>query len=233
MISEREKLEFESLPEFVREPRQSAREAYNTKPAREIPTAKPVVVPQNVQANVQADEREPAALPKTAELEALWPGVSHEIFQHGPKKGPSFYLTLGFMAGAVVSLVGIWGFAAVSHMASSGSNAKEIVVQAGQHGTAKGGGGEGSAVVTQLASKNVEPETVVPLSTSYDVGTGDTLAGIALKNYRRATPRLLDEICRANNMKNANVLSLGQKLLLPEYHPQARQIATGASTVQQ
>jgi LysM repeat protein len=226
LISEREKLEFESLPEFVREPRQSAREAYTTKPSREIPTAKPLVAPP-------IEEGELAALPKTAELEALWPGVSHEIFQHGPKKGPSFYLTLGFMAGAVVSLVGIWGFAAVSHMASSGSNSKEIVVQSGQNGSAKGIGGEGGAVVTQLASRNVEPETVVPLSTTCDVGSGDTLAGIALKNYRRATPRLLDEICRANNMKNANVLNLGQKLLLPEYHPQARQIATGGSTVQQ
>jgi hypothetical protein len=52
---------------------------------------------------------------------------------------------------------------------------------------------------------------------------------------------LLDSICRANNMRNANVLSLGQKLNLPEYKsvasqtqvPQTQQVAdTGASRVQ-
>jgi nucleoid-associated protein YgaU len=68
---------------------------------------------------------------------------------------------------------------------------------------------------------------------------GDTLAGIALKNYKKVSPRLLDQICRANNMRNANVLSLGQKLTLPEYKAQttqatqATQVAdTGAGRVQ-
>jgi hypothetical protein len=45
------------------------------------------------------------------------------------------------------------------------------------------------------------------------------------------SPRLLDEICKSNNLRNANVLSLGQKLNLPEYHTQTAQIA-GAGQVQ-
>jgi nucleoid-associated protein YgaU len=74
-------------------------------------------------------------------------------------------------------------------------------------------------------------EVVAPGSGSYQVQTGDTLAGIALKNYKRVSPRLLDEICKANNLRNANVLSLGQKLALPEYHTQPAQIA-GAGQMQ-
>jgi nucleoid-associated protein YgaU len=63
------------------------------------------------------------------------------------------------------------------------------------------------------------------------VQAGDTLAAIAMRNYKRVSPRLLDEICKANNMRNANVLSLGQKLTLPSYNTQPTQIA-GAGQVQ-
>src|SRR5258708_529993 len=115
LITEREKLEFESLPEFVREPR-PARDTYVTKAA-------PVEEPN-----------EPAiALPKSAELEALWPGVNHDVFHVGPKKGPSFYLSIGFAVGAVFSWIGVWAFSAVSHnMASAPAQSKEIVVAQGK-----------------------------------------------------------------------------------------------------
>lgn len=207
MISEREKLEFESLPEFVREPRPS-REVYNSKP--------------------QVSDDVEAALPKSAELEALWPGVNHE-FLHAPRKGASFYLTIGFMVGAVVSLIGVWGISIVTHFASSPhSTNKEIIVDKGQPATTSGAVSGGAAVAT-----SGDPEVIFPASPTIEVGPGDTLAAIALRNYHRATPRLLDEICRANNMRNANVLSLGQKLALPEYRPQSRQVATGGNSVQQ
>ncbi len=49
----------------------------------------------------------------------------------------------------------------------------------------------------------------------HEVQSGDTLAVIARRNCKHASPRLLDEICRANGMRNANVLSLGQKITLP------------------
>lgn len=208
MITEREKLEFESLPEFVREPRPS-REPYASKPVAAV-----------------ADDCEPAApLPKSAELEALWPGVSQEFLHHAPKKGPSFYLTIGFMAGAVVSLLAAWGISCVSHLAAAPQSGKEIVVAAA--------GKQAPNAVPTTGVPADDAATILPVSPTYEVAAGDTLAGIALKNYHRVTPRLLDEICKANNMRNANVLSLGQKLVLPEYHPQSRQIATGASQAQQ
>lgn len=219
MISEREKLEFESLPEFVREPRASSRDAYS--PKAPAPKATPVA-PAMV-------EESDAVLPKSAELEALWPGVNHDILQYAPRKGASFYLTIGFMAGAVVSLVVVWGISAVQHIATAGTpSKKEIVVAQG----AKASQGSTGAVVTTVMPQGGDPEVIIPLNPTYEVGNGDTLAAIALKNYKRATPRLLDEICRVNGMRNANVLSLGQKLALPEYRPQ-RQIATGGSSVQQ
>ncbi|HEY9867987.1 MAG TPA: LysM domain-containing protein, partial [Candidatus Obscuribacterales bacterium] len=75
-------------------------------------------------------------------------------------------------------------------------------------------------------------EVIVPAYPTYEVKSGDTLAAIAIKAYRKVSPRLLDEICRANGMRNANVLSLGQRLVLPEYRPQSSQIAAGAGSVQ-
>lgn len=217
MISEREKLEFESLPEFVREPRTSSRDAYSPRAA-----AQPVEEQDPIPAK--------SSLPKSAELEALWPGVSSD-FLHSPRKGASFYLTIGFMAGAVVSLVGVWGVSCFTHVTANGGVKKEIVVARGQQATPAAGAA--SSVVTSYVPGGTDPEVIIPLNPTYEVGNGDTLAAIALKNYKRATPRLLDEICRANGMRNANVLSLGQKLALPEYRPQTRQIATGASTVPQ
>jgi nucleoid-associated protein YgaU len=221
VISEREKLEFESLPEFVREPRTSSRDSY---------ASAPKATPKTVQPALPLSDDNDAPLPKSAELEALWPGVNHDILSV-PRKGPSFYLTIGFMAGAVVSLVVVWGISAVSHIAASNPVKKEIVV-AGGNATTSGTATATGTVVTQQFPGGGEPEVIVPISPTYVVADGDTLAAIALKNYKRATPRLLDEICRANGMRNANVLSLGQQLSLPEYRPQ-RQIATGGSSVQQ
>jgi nucleoid-associated protein YgaU len=55
------------------------------------------------------------------------------------------------------------------------------------------------------------------------------MAAIAIKEYGRATPRLLDSICKANNLRNANFLQLGQSLTLPDYLPQSAQVAAGPS----
>jgi LysM repeat protein len=221
LITEREKFEFESLPEFVREPRPT-REPYVT-----ASNPKPIIPPTGGPALQPASaEESPVELPKTAELEALWPGISHDFLHASPRKGPSFYLCIGFAAGALFSWIGVWGYCSIAHIAANPTPAKGIVVAQGQqtaaHATASGAPTSGDAS---------EPDAIAPASAVYQVSSGDTLAGIALKNYHRATPRLLDEICRTNSMTNANVLKLGQKLNLPEYHPQ--RIASGVNQVQQ
>lgn len=221
LISEREKLDFESVPEFVREPRASARDSYSAN-----------IATSSDELETKPTSKQSAVLPKTAELEALWPGISHEFLHASPKKGPSFYLCIGFMAGAVCSMIALSGYSVVSHMlTSTSSGGKGIVVSQGQNGGAPINNADGRGT-TALTSTTGDSEIILPVSQTYEVGPGDTLAAIALKNYKRATPRLLDEICRANNMRNANVLSLGQKISLPEYRPQ-RQVATGANTVPQ
>lgn len=219
LVGDQEKLDFESVPEYVREPR-SSRDSYVSK------------------ACYAEDEVEPHA--KSAEIETLWPGVSVD-FLHGNhhKKQPSFYWGVGFVSGIVASVLSVGVIYGATQLFAhhADNSAPQIVVANGSAGvnqvkgsltTVKGA----SAPVTTRISGNFDSEVIAPLFSTYTVRTGDTLASIALQAYKRATPRLLDEICRANGMRNANVLSLGQTLNLPQYRPQTRQIASGASAIQ-
>jgi len=219
LISEQEKLDFDSVPEYVREPR-STRDSYVSKSC------------------YMEDELEPHA--KSAEIETLWPGVSAD-FLHGNshKKQPSFYWGMGFVSGIVATVL-LTGsvLGAMQLFAHHDKNAAPQIVVANGKGsvnqvntaltTMKGA----ALVTTRVATAAGDPEVIVPIFSTYTVKTGDTLASIALQAYKRATPRLLDEICKSNNMRNANVLSLGQTLTLPQYRPPARQIASGASGIQ-
>jgi len=234
VISEREKLEFESLPEFIREPYSAGRESYSSLSQSSTPSPRPSF--GGGYSNTYGgplSSVEDSVLEKTAELEALWPGVNHHEFFQPSRKSPSFFLTIGFLAGAVVSLIGVWGY---SFFTSGGINnvvaqQKKIVVAGG--GTV----GAKSQISSETGSGGTHPivvggsEVIVPAFPTYEVQSGDTLAAIALKAYHRASPRLLDEICKANNMRSAHVLNLGQTLTLPEYRPSS-QIAAGAGAVQ-
>lgn len=211
---ERDTIEIEPLPEYVREESTYRKEVSNAMPSInqerwERPTTpSPIVESEAPQSDV---------------LEALWPGV-HQDFTHAhaPRRGPSFYMTVGFMGGAIVSMLGIWGFSAVSSVvATTGTPAKNQQVVAT------------AAASQQPAAASQTGELITPAVTTYEVASGDTLAGIAIKNYKVASPRLLDEICRANGMRNANVLSLGQKITLPEYHRSTSQVASTTSNVVQ
>jgi LysM repeat protein len=243
VISEREKLEFESLPEFIREPYSAGREAYVPPTASKGSRADDRFASIDEKFGHQYDGRyapvqdkfpdldsniDEIVRPKHEALDTLWPGVEREFLQPR-RRSPSFYLTIGFMAGSFVSLLGVFGYSLISHaVVTSGAadGGKKIVVAGSLPVSPKSQAAEGSAHTTVVNGA----EVLIPAFTTYEVKTGDTLAGIALKAYRRVSPRMLDEICRANNMRSANVLSLGQKLTLPEYHPQSSNLATGAAT---
>lgn len=223
LISETEKLDFESVPEYVREPRSHSRDSYVSK------------------ACYMEDEDLPRT--KSAEIETLWPGISADFLHGGHnKKAPTFYWGVGFASGiaATVAVIGMV-YTCMHCFAGSGEHQPPSIVMARgaattttqmRNGVTTEHGSAPVAVVTTKQPIAGDAELIVPLYTSYTVRTGDTLAGIALQAYKRATPRLLDEICRANGMRNANVLSLGQTITLPEYRPQARQVASGAGTIQ-
>ncbi len=110
------------------------------------------------------------------------------------------------MGGAVIALIVAWGFSGLSSLFA---NYGKVPATLNQSKTT-------SSTVTPEAATNTGVR--VPLVPVYDVQVGDTLAGIALSNYKHISPRLLDDICKANNLTDANVLSSGQKLTLPEYH---------------
>jgi nucleoid-associated protein YgaU len=181
------------------------------------------------------DEVQEILHPKSAELETLWPGIGQDFLQVS-ERGPGFYLTLGFVTGAIMSLAGLWLYAWLTHSSLSYtpnlSSAKKMVVTAGNpaigsklkglHSTQNSVAG--NAEVTTLVPVGSNADLVVPAFTTYEVKTGDTLAVIAAKAYHRISPRLLDAICKANGMRSADVLSLGQKINLPEYRPSINQL---------
>lgn len=221
LLTERERLEFESVPEYIREPKAPARESHSL-------SSRPYLGPY------EEREREARPLPKSEELETLWPTIQASEFlpANSNKRHPAVYVAAGFAGGFLSCLVlfglsaGISGY--MSQKQDLANQNKPIVVA---HGTAGAGQDNQQATVTARQS-DPNAEIIVPLFNSYTVKDGDTLAGIALQAYKRATPRLLDEICKANGMKNANVLSLGQTINLPEYRPQPSQIAAGAAATQ-
>lgn len=229
LTTEQDKLDFESVSEYIREPRGSAKDSYATKSNYFL-------------------EDEAAPLSKSAELETLWPGVSADFLHghHGSKKQPSFYWGIGFASGVsatVVLTAIVFGMMHLFAAATNPQTAARIVLAQGKSSSTTQMGSsvatESGAVVTRVnnlppsAAVGIGgPEVIVPIYSNYTVKNGDTLAGIALQAYKRATPRLMDEICRANGMRNANVLSLGQTIVLPEYRPQSNQIASGATSIQ-
>ncbi len=228
----------DQIPEFIREEYDEDKRKPLLDPKPMLPDPKPMLpsievlsrqaeadpVPLSVNWK-ESSAPSPSQSPPADELEALWPGVHHELIQPA-KRTPSFYLMLGFMAGAVVSLLTVWSYSAISAKIAAGNDAqaKQIVVAGTPKQEAPQNGG------AQVEVKNVDPNaTIVPISSTYEVKSGDTLAVIATKNYKKVTPRLLDEIVRVNGLKSAHLLNLGQKLQLPDYKPQSSRIAASAS----
>ncbi len=236
---DQEKLELEGLPEYVRDSDVSTRDAFVSISTRSLAEREAQRTASTSDWQSQRDTGSfnritaEVAAPKTDELEALWPGV-HQDFMHSPKRTPSFYLSMGFMAGAVLSMIGIWGYSAVSGLMASNSQPGRATVAVASASPAAGQTTQ--AVVPQGSDPN---SVLVPAHATVTIASGDTMAAIALREYKRASPRLLDAICKANGLKNVNFLSLGQTINLPNYQPcsqtaspaNAQVAATAASQV--
>lgn len=198
MNSEREQIDLEILPEYVREAKVTAKEHSDAQHPRY----------QTLNSQAAAHQPEHA---KPDMLEALWPGVHHDLAHPGPRRPQGLYLVIGFAAGVVVTLLAVWASSSVCPWLAGLSKSSNSSVN------------QKDKEAAEKQANKMTGESILPVSPSYEVQPGDTLAAIALRNYKRISPRLLDEICRANNMKSADVLTLGQKLVLPEYHPQSAQ----------
>jgi len=217
---DQEKLELEGLPEYVRDSDVSTRDAFVSISTRSLAEREAQRTASTSDWQSQRDTGSfnritaEVAAPKADELEALWPGV-HQDFLYSPKRTPSFYLSLGFMAGAVLSMIGIWGYSAVSGLVASNSQPGHATVAVASAPAAQAT----QAVVPQGSDPN---SVLVPAHATVVVASGDTMAAIAIREYKRASPRLLDAICKANGLKNVNFLSLGQTINLPNYQSSAQ-----------
>lgn len=259
--TEREAIDFDSLPEFIREPYTSAKSSYTTAPVRSErfyeryrEDDSHLVKPSEYASSYPPSYEESTFGTKSAELETLWPGTQHSInhneFLPPAKRSASMYLTVGFMAGAAVSLIVVWAISLFNHgesptVAQTAQPAsKKIVVATTTNRTAPPQAPTlptisvapivtSKPAATQVAAKPTEdviPELIIPTVPTYVVQNGDTLAGIVYKTYKRVSPRLLDTICKHNGMGSADVLELGQKLNLPHYRPIRIQVATRANS---
>jgi LysM repeat protein len=238
---EQDKLELESLPEYVRESEASSRDAFvsiSTKSLAEREAQRTLAgagayattsngtnsdfpYQRDSQRDTGGFNRVTAEVeaPKPDELEALWPGV-HQDFLHSPKRTPSFYLMLGFMGGAFVSMIAVWCFSGVAQLVH-GSGKVQTASAGGQGQVAQ----QVAPPVATVPQGSDPGAVLVPAHPTVVIQTGDTLAAVALREYKRVSPRLLDEICRNNGLKNANFLNLGQKISLPNYQAQSTQMA--------
>lgn len=214
--AEREALELDSIPEYLTD-------SSSPLPSREaaVSMASRVFSERESEPAVQAPQPSHHAH-KADELETLWPGVHHELVHGTSGKSPSFYLTVGFMAGAFISALGVIGYFSVSQLVVAHNPGPEKQLAAADTNRV--------APPPPSIRNESSGEVLTPSSPQYQVQTGDTLAGIAMKNYKRVSPRLLDEICKANSLRNANVLNLGQTLNLPEYHSHTGQVAGAGQT---
>jgi len=172
---------------------------------------------------------------KEKELDLLW----KDFRIPKGERSPIVYLGMGFVAGIVATLL-VSGLISMSsgdfHIKSSENVSTEIVAPVE---------GESSEVTTSETSETVsnEEETPAPAQTKrfgffgsnkasssesssesstasqankeYEVQSGDTMEKIVKSFYGSYSTEKVDAIVKANNMKDANKLSIGQKLIIP------------------
>ncbi len=203
--SKPEQLDLDTISEYVRESKPRPHELLGASNKGAV-TAPPVEKKLSLQSALFAEDETVKPI-ETDVLETLWPGLHHHHdFAHSlKKKTPTFYMIAGFSAGILAVSLVVWFCFLLSSFFTHSNGLSNSLSSNKQENT------------ESTASSN---KILVPLVSTYEVQEGDTLAGIALRNYKHISPRLLDSICRANNLSDANVLTLGQKITLPEYYPQ-------------
>lgn len=139
------------------------------------------------------------------EIDALWSGIK----ETGPKQTPPIvFAGVGFAAGVVATLfitsILFWG---------TGNNNQNLDIQRVD-----------TPIIQQTQNAiNVPQETVVtPDNTkefkdviSYTIQNGDTLGSVAERFYKSSSPKYVNLIQKANNLKSPHSITAGKKLLIP------------------
>jgi LysM repeat protein len=168
------------------------------------------------------------------DLDLLWPTHKHAIKDD---RSPWFVFTLGIMAGAIIAVLSILALLnkplfidrAIHRIQVNGSeNSGFPAIQIpklklglpGPNNNNIFAGHTTSEKATDGAKKPGEKPVLAETQDQvYQVSAGDTLGGIALKYYGSTSPKDIERIQKANNMKSPNALKLGQDLKIPALHP--------------
>ena len=153
---------------------------------------------------------------KEQELDVLW-----QNFKTGQKseKSPGIYLSTGFIAGVIVTLV-ITG--AISLFSGNNKSPYEdSVVETSQIEVQEPikekkrffGFGSNKQEKTVNSAENSEPTTVE--NKLYQIKNGDTMSKILIQFYGNASKENEEKVLKVNNMSNPNKLTAGEKIIIP------------------
>ncbi len=67
----------------------------------------------------------------------------------------------------------------------------------------------------KVASPSSEAVSVAEKAKIHSVTSGDTLGSIAIQFYDSSNPKYIEKIRNANNLTDADTLSIGQRLVIP------------------
>ena len=140
---------------------------------------------------------------KEQELDILW--QNFKVHQKSDKS-PNVYLATGFIAGALSMLVLVTLISFSARGISSVANSDPAPAKA-------------KVKKEKVENVNFIPATTATAATAasetYSVQSGDTIESIQVRFYGAYSKDKQELIARANNLKNPNRLSIGQKLIIP------------------
>ena len=133
------------------------------------------------------------------ELDVLWQGFK---VNHREERSAGFYLTVGFITGAICSIL-------MTFVINLGAPSKENISDLNLWKKA-----------TTKPTINVAPSSQTETgatgkTTEYQVKSGDTLGAIAYKFYGVDSPSKINKIQIANNLKTPDAIQINQKLIIP------------------
>lgn len=151
---------------------------------------------------------------KQSEIDMLW-----QAFKFNPKedKSPGVYLLTGFIAGALCIFIMNSILSISSNMASEPSETSlgQPKYEKKISRKAKLPGINSISVIPAVNSNSDDTLTGMPSSETYYVKNGDSMSSIVYRFYGKYDPSKVEKIKQANNLSNANRLSVGQKLIIP------------------
>lgn len=128
---------------------------------------------------------------KEKELDLLW--QNFKVNQKS-EKSPSIYMTIGFVAGIICTLL----ITAIIGLSTRNVNSAKV-----------------EAPKTEQVNLIPADTAVSTASESYVVQNGDTVESILIRFYGSYSPEKAMAVQKANNLQNINRLQIGQKLVIP------------------